>query len=146
MKLYRFMSDAELKKLLIGKVLANTTDQNKDRGKKSTAVGFCFGIGDYEQAKMDFRRLNGIVTPRFLVVFEPKNIKNFTKCKGRYIDYETTEKKYGNLRNCPFGEEETKWYDEYCTTIYSRKRDLKESFEVYQITDAWEELKTKRIV
>lgn len=42
------MSDAELKKLLLGKVLANTTDQNKDRGKKSTAVGFCFGIGDYE--------------------------------------------------------------------------------------------------
>lgn len=61
-------------------------------------------------------------------------------------DYEATEKKYGNLWNCPFGEEETKWYDEYCTTIYSRKRDLKESFEVYQITDAWEELKTKRII
>ena len=146
MKLYRFMSVRELQDLLTGKPLVNTTDQNKDRGKKSTAVGFCFGIGDYEQAVVDFRRLNGIVTPGFLVVFEPKDIKNFTKCKGRYCDYEATEKKYGNLWNCPFGEEETKWYDEYCTTIYSRKRDLKENFEVYQITDAWEELKTKRIV
>lgn len=146
MKLYRFMSGTELKELLTGKVLVNTTDKNKDRGNKSTAVGFCFGIGDYEQTAIDFRRLDGIVTPGFLVVFEPKDIKNFTKCKGRYCDYEATEKKYGNLWNCPFGEEETKWYDEYCTTIYSRKRDLKESFEVYQITDAWEELKTKRII
>ena len=42
------MSGTELKELLTGKVLVNTTDQNKDRGKKSTAVGFCFGIGDYE--------------------------------------------------------------------------------------------------
>ena len=80
MKLYRFMSGKELQELLSGKPLANTTDQNKDRGMKSTAVGFCFCIGDYEQAKIDFRRLNGIVTPGFLVVFEPKNIKNFSKC------------------------------------------------------------------
>ena len=139
------MSGKELKDLLTGKPLANTADQNKDRGKKSTAVGFCFGIGDYEQAEIDFRRLNGIVTPSFLVVFEPKNIGNFTKCKGRYIDYEATEKIYGDLLNCPLGEEKKKWYDEYCTTIYSRKRDLKENFEVYQITGTVGKLKTKKI-
>ena len=109
MKLYRFMSGIELQDLLSGKPLANTTDQNKDRGKKSTAVGFRFGIGDYEQAKIDFRRLYGIVTPGFLVVFEPKNIKNFSKCKGRYCDYDAIEKKFGNILNCTIGKEEKKW-------------------------------------
>lgn len=101
MKLYRFMSGKELHDLLSGEPLANTADQNKDRRMKSTAVGFCFGIGDYKQAKIDFRRLNGIVTPVFLVVFEPKNISNFTKCKGYYVDYEATEEIYGSMLRCP---------------------------------------------
>lgn len=140
------MSGKELHNLLSGEPLANTADQNKDRRMMSTAVGFCFGIGDYKQAKIDFRRLDGIVTPVFLVVFEPKNISNFTKCKGYYVDYEATEEIYGSMLRCPIGEEEAKWYDEYCTTIYSRKRDLKENFEVYQIKDIVGELKTNRIV
>lgn len=103
MKLYRFMSGKEFQNLMFGKLLTNTADQNKDRGKKSTAIGFCFGIGDCKQAKIDFRRLSGIVTPEYLVVFKPKNIDHFTKCEGIYIDYEATEKFYGDMRLCPLG-------------------------------------------
>lgn len=146
MKLYRFMSGKEFQNLMFGKLLTNTADQNKDRGKKSTAIGFCFGIGDCKQAKIDFRRLSGIVTPEYLVVFKPKNIDHFTKCEGIYIDYEATEKFYGDMRLCPLGCEKVKWYDEYCTTTYSRKRDFKGNFEVYQLMYYLGELKTKRIV
>ena len=54
------MSSQEYKALAMGKTIISSVDYAK-RGFKSTAKGICFGIGDYEQAKKDFRRLNGIV-------------------------------------------------------------------------------------
>lgn len=51
MKLYRFMSIAECDKLLKGETLVNSTDHSKKRGTASSAKGFCFGIGDEQQAK-----------------------------------------------------------------------------------------------
>lgn len=76
MKLYRFMSAEECYKLVLGKVLENHTDHSVKRGTASTAKGFCFGIGDEEQAKKALRRLRGIVSTDILMVFEPKDISN----------------------------------------------------------------------
>lgn len=55
MKLYRYMSSFEIAKLFHREILKNTTDHSKLRGTASTAKGFCFGIGDMEQAKKDLR-------------------------------------------------------------------------------------------
>ena len=51
MKLFRFMSADECFKLIKGETLENNTDHSLKRGTASTAKGFCFGIGDEEQAK-----------------------------------------------------------------------------------------------
>lgn len=72
MKLYRFMSNIECVKLAQGKVLENHTDHRVKRGTASTAKGFCFGIGDKEQARKDFRHLIGILDFDFLVVVDVK--------------------------------------------------------------------------
>jgi hypothetical protein len=79
------MSRQEYKALAMGKTIISSVDHAK-RGFKSTAKGICFGIGDYEQAKKDFRRLNGIVVPHYLVVFDKPDTLTFTKCQGRYTD------------------------------------------------------------
>ena len=93
MKLYRFMSSLECLKLLKGETLANSTDRSKKRGTASTAKGFCFGIGDKEQAKRDFRRLKGIVDLGALIVFSLKreSESRLTPCQGRYVDYTKIE-------------------------------------------------------
>lgn len=82
------MSVNECSQLVRGETLTNTTDHSKTRGMASTAKGFCFGIGDSEQAKKDLRRLRGIIRAERLLVFEPKDISKFTPCQGRYVDYE----------------------------------------------------------
>ena len=104
MKLYRFMSAAECEKLVKGEILNNTTDHSKKRGTASTAKGFCFGIGDIEQAKKDLRKLRGIVNTEMLVVLEPKDITKFTPCKGRYVDYAKIEAEGKTVKDYPFGE------------------------------------------
>lgn len=62
------MSLDELGKFLHKNTLKNTIDHSKLRGSASTARGFCFGIGDEQQAKKDFRRLRGIVCPQALLM------------------------------------------------------------------------------
>ena len=74
MKLYRFMSAYECYKLFKGETIVNSTDHSKKRGAASTAKGFCFGVGDEEQAKKDFRRLNGIVDMGALMVLDRKSV------------------------------------------------------------------------
>lgn len=83
MKLYRFMSTTECYKIYKGETIENITDHSSLRGSASTAKGFCFGIGDEEQAKKDFRRLIGIVDMDALMVFalKPESESRFTHAK-----------------------------------------------------------------
>ena len=123
MKLYRFMSFSECYQLLKGETLKNNTNHSKKRGSASTAKGFCFGIGDEELAKKAFRRLKGIVNPEILFVFtlEPESESRFTKCQGRYVDYDKIDAEKKTIDQYPFGMEPQCMVDEYCTTSYSLK-------------------------
>lgn len=120
MKLYRFMSIAECDKLLKGETLVNSTDHSKKRGTASSAKGFCFGIGDEQQAKKALRRLRGIVSTDILMVFEPKNISKFTPCQGRYIDYDKMDAEGNTIDDYSITSFPTKYFDEYCISSYSR--------------------------
>ena len=129
MKLYRFMSFNEGSQLLKGETLENNTDHSLKRGSASTAKGFCFGIGDEEQAKKAFRRLKGIVDFEVLMVFtvKPESESRFTKCKGRYVDYGKIDAEKKTIDHYTFGMEPKCMVDEYCTTSYSLK-----DFEEYK--------------
>ena len=129
MKLYRFMSFSECYQLLKCETLKNNTDHGKKRGSASTAKGFCFGIGDEEQAKKGFRRLKGIVNSEILFVFtlKPESESRFTKCQGRYVDYDKIDAEKKTIDQYPFGLEPKCMVDEYCTTSYSLK-----DFEEYK--------------
>lgn len=131
MKLFRFMSFNEGSKLLKGETLKNNTDHSLKRGSASTAKGFCFGIGDEEQAKKAFRRLKGIVDLEFLFVFtlKPESESHFTKCKGRYVDYDKIDAEKKTIDHYPFGLEPKCMVDEYCANSYSLE-DFKD-FRVY---------------
>ena len=120
MKLYRFMSYAECDKLLKGETLVNSIDHSKKRGTASSAKGFCFGIGDEQQAKKALRRLRGIVSTDILMVFEPKDFGKFTSCKGRYIDYDKIDAEGKTIDDYPITSSPTKYFDEYCISSYSR--------------------------
>ena len=132
MMLYRYMSSIEAAKLFHRETLKNTTDHSKKRGTASTAKGFCFGIGGMEQAKKDFRRLKGIVSPIALLVFTPKDINKFTPCKGRYVDYDQIDAEGKTILDYPIGKEPRKYFDEYCTDSYSV--DDIEKIEYYEVT------------
>lgn len=119
MKLYRYMSLNELGEFFHKNTLKNTTDHSKLRGSASTARGFCFGIGDEQQAIKDFRRLRGIVCSQVLLVFTPKDIGKFTLCKGRYIDYDRIAAEGKTVSDYPITKEPNKFFDEYCTESYS---------------------------
>lgn len=119
MKLYRYMSAEECSQLVRGETLTNTTDHSKTRGMASTAKGFCFGIGDSEQAKKDLRRLRGIIRAERLLVFEPKDISKFTPCRGRYVDYEKIDSEGKCVDDYPIGGEPCRMFDEYCIESYS---------------------------
>lgn len=114
------MSIAECDKFLKGETLVNTTDHSVKRGSASTAKGFCFGIGDKEQAKKALRRLRGIVSTDILMVFEPKDIGKFTSCKGRYIDYDKIDAEGKTIYDYSIESTPTKYFDEYCISSYSR--------------------------
>lgn len=130
MKLYRFMSITECANLIKGKILVNKTDHSQKRGTASTAKGFCFGIGDKEQACKDFRHLKGIVDINILVVVDVKTEReyNFMSCQGRYIDYDKMEAEGKTLDDYPAFDKPHKMLDEYCTKVYSSN-----DFEEYHV-------------
>lgn len=138
------MSILEYRALAMGKTIISSVDYAK-RGRKSTAKGICFGIGDYEQAKKDFRHLSGIVTPHYLVVFDKPDTLTFTKCQGRYTDWEKFDRLYSKKYSMAYllGAVPTKMCDEYCTPYYSLN-DIVETYEVYEIINTIGELKTIR--
>ena len=129
MKLYRFMSFNECYQLLKGETLKNNTDHSKKGGSASTARGFCFGIGDEEQAKKDFRRLKGIVNSEILFVFtlKPESESRFNTCQGRYVDYDQINSEGKTIHDYPFGKEPHCMVVEYCANSYSLK-----DFEEYK--------------
>ena len=130
MKLYRFMSTTECANLIKGKILVNKTDHSQKRGTASTAKGFCFGIGDKEQACKDFRHLKGIVDINILVVVDVKTEReyNFMSCQGRYIDYDKMEAEGKTLDDYPAFDKPHKMLDEYSTEVYSSN-----DFEEYHV-------------
>lgn len=113
------MSAEESKKLFKGETLVNNIAHSLTHGSASTAKGFCFGIGDEEQAKKALRRLRGIVSTDILIVFEPKDIGKFSPCKGRYIDYDKIDAEGKTLEDYPIKSTPTKYFDEYCISSYS---------------------------
>lgn len=101
------------------------------RGSASTAKGFCFGIGDEEQAKKDFRRLKGIVDLGVLMVFtlKPESENRFSSCIGRYVDYDKINSEGKTIDDYPLGLAPSCMVIEYCATSYSLK-DF-DTFHVY---------------
>ena len=131
MKLYRFMSTYECCKLFKGETLVSSTDHSAVRGSASTAKGFCFGIGDEEQAKKDFRKLKGIVDLGVLMVFtlKPESESRFSACIGRYVDYDKINSEGKTIDDYPLGLAPSCMAIEYCANSYSLK-DF-ETFHVY---------------
>lgn len=128
-KIYRFMSKEEAMKFLSYRGLANT-DVQADKGNKSNAQGFCFGIGDEAQATNDWRRLKGIVTAEYLLVAVPKCESDFVPCKGKYVDW----KLYDYLVSTgsrPQGHLPTAMFDELCSMFYCRH--CFKSFAMYKV-------------
>lgn len=125
-KIYRFMSKEEAMRFLSYRGLINA-DVQADKGNKSNAQGFCFGIGDEVQATKDWRRLKGIVTADYLLVGVLKPDEHFVRCKGEYIDWELYNKYIsGELKQIP-----TATFDELCAIFYSRP--CFKSFAMYKV-------------
>lgn len=99
MKVFRFMSIEELKKLLNNEELINNTEHKAF----TNSVGFCFMKYD-ETPEQAYEYLSGIVSKDLCVVFETK--KRLKKTYGIYAD------PYGH-----FFDTVTK--DEYCINKYN---------------------------
>lgn len=128
-KIYRFMSKEEAMRFLSYKCLINT-DVQANKGNKSNAQGFCFGIGDEVQATKDWRRLKGIVTADYLLVGMLKPDEHFVQCKGEYIDWELYDE-YLSKGTCLQEQIPTAMFDELCSIFYSL--DDFESFDMYKV-------------
>lgn len=120
MQVYRFMSEAEARKLQAGEVLENRTDHGRLRDEASNAFGFCFGIGNRQDALKAYRHLNGITSFEVLLVATTKPGVKLYPCKGRYVDYKVWS---GQSEAAPH----FIYIDELCTSRY--KLGDFESFE-----------------
>lgn len=123
------MSKEEAMRFLSYRGLINA-DVQADKGNKSNAQGFCFGIGDEVQATKDWRRLKGIVTADYLLVGVLKPDKQFVRCKGEYIDWEVYDE-YLSKGTCLQEQIPTAMFDEFCAIFYSRP--CFESFTMYKV-------------
>lgn len=104
MKLYRYMSSVEFRKLMNGETLVNTSYH---WGERTSSRGFCFlgedSVGYSPIEAFDF--LSGIVTADYLVEFEVH--KQMQRSSGIYAN--------------PFGSfGSTIGITEWCTTEYNR--------------------------
>lgn len=123
------MSKEEAMKFLSYRGLSNT-DAQAEKGNKSNAQGFCFGIGDEAQATKDWRRLKGIVTADYLLVGVLKPDEHFVRCKGEYIDWEVYNE-HLSKGTCLQAQIPTAMFDELCSMFYSRP--CFESFTMYKV-------------
>lgn len=123
------MSKEEAMRFLSYRGLINA-DVQADKGNKSNAQGFCFGIGDEVQATKDWRRLKGIVTADYLLVGVLKQDEHFVRCKGEYVDWELYDKLI-STEHCSQEQIPTAMFDELCSIFYSRP--CFESFAMYKV-------------
>lgn len=123
------MSEDEAMRFLSYRGLINA-DVQADKGNKSNAQGFCFGIGDEVQATKDWRRLKGIVTADYLLVGVLKPDEHFVRRKGEYIDWEVYDE-YLSKGTCLQEQIPTAMFDEFCAIFYSRP--CFESFTMYKV-------------
>ena len=128
-KIYRFMSKEEAMRFLSYRGLINA-DVQADKGNKSNAQGFCFGIGDEAQAAKDLRRLKGIVTADYLLVGVLKPDEHFVRCKGEYVDWELYDYLVSTGSRSQ-GQRPTAMFDELCSMFYSRH--CFKSFAMYKV-------------
>lgn len=123
------MSKEEAIRFLSYKCLLNA-DVQADKGNKSNAQGFCFGIGDEAQATKDWRRLKGLVKADYLLVGVLKPNEHFVRCKGEYVDWELYDE-YLSKGTCLQEQIPTATFDELCAIFYSRP--CFESFTMYKV-------------
>ena len=117
MTLHRFMSAAEYEILIAGGKLTNTTDHHKERGNKTTSVGFCFFPEDPDKA---IHWLSGIVNTEVCVTFDIDE-SLLTESTATYRDNEKDNiegMSFLDLIFLPAPQIERK---EYCMTEYSLK-------------------------
>ncbi len=101
MILHRFCSQTEFDRYLAGETLINEKDHGAERGYDiTTAVGFCFFVGDPEEAK---HRLSGIVDFDVCLTVDVSHTK-VRLCHGRYAEW---------CNGVPIG---TAKYIEFCAT------------------------------
>lgn len=119
MRVHRFCSADEVRKLVRGDVLVNMVNHSHVAGPwASSAKGFCFFTGNPD---VEIHRLVGIVNTERLVTFEV-DPKLLTKCIGRYAVQEDGVM-YG-----------VKFVEEYCCYSYSNKE-----FKIIQISNRYKE-------
>lgn len=109
--IFRFMSNEEYDLLNRGLTLTNHTDHRAIRGEKvTTSKGFCFGIGDTEEAITHSRRLKGIACMQWLMVAETDE-KRLTPSKGWYVtEYDNNGGSFGHA-----------YFDEMCMEEMNRE-------------------------
>lgn len=129
MKLFRFMSFIEFEKYCAREKLVNMTNHNKDNGKATNSIGFCFF--DYDQYKPEemLHSIFGVANVNICCVFETK-CKYLKKSNGRYSQPVSKNK----LRN-----RRIIIADEYCITTYSQDNFKLLQFAIpeYSNWDKW---------
>ena len=117
MILHRFMSEAEYEKLIAGGKLTNTTDHHKERGNKTTSVGFCFFP---EQPDKAIHWLSGIVNTQVCVTFDIDE-SLLTESTATYRDSEKDNIEGMSFLELIFSPAPQIERKEYCMTEYSLK-------------------------
>ena len=116
MILHRFISEAEYEVLIAGGKLMNATDHHREKGNRTTSVGFCFFPEDPEKA---FHWLHGIVNTDMCVTLDIDE-SLLTESTAIYRDPDKDEYTEGMgllaalLMPCATMEKK-----EYCMTEYS---------------------------
>ena len=117
MTLHRFMSAAEYEILIAGGKLTNTTDHHKERGNKTTSVGFCFFPEDPDKA---IHWLSGIVNTEVCVTFDIDE-SLLTESTATYRDSEKDNIERMSIFDIIFSPAPRIERKEYCMTEYSLK-------------------------
>lgn len=128
MTLHRFMSEAEYECLVAGGKLLNATDHARERGQKTTSVGFCFFIEDPDEA---IHWLSGGCYPDLCVTMEvPDHL--LRESVGTYRDPQQDDLTKGPVLG---GNRPTMQKREYCCIQYS----LADGVKVLAVTDKYKQ-------
>lgn len=111
------MSSAEYEILIAGGKLTNTTDYHKERGNKTTSVGFCFFPEPPDKA---IHWLSGIVNTEVCVTFDIDE-SLLTESTATYRDCEKHNIECMSIFDIIFSPAPVIERKEYCMTEYSLK-------------------------